>query len=162
MNAGDIYIKTTLGNQEVSTRKLDLPHRLRCALILVDGNHPVSALKKEAARLSAPDDFIEQLLALNLVVKKETALPAAAKEEAKEATDPADEFARFRVAKDLMSSTIVDALGIKSFFFTLKLEKMATRADLKGMLPDYDKAITKAVGPDVAKVMVGRLEDMLK
>jgi hypothetical protein len=160
MNAGDIYVKTDLGLQEVGTRKMDLSHRLRCALILVDGKHPFSVLQREARKLSAPEDFIEQLMALNLVARKEgIAIGAIATTGEPAAAD--DEFARFRVAKEFMSSTIVDALGIKSFFFTLKLEKMSTRADLKGMLGDYTKAMTKAMGSDVAQVMVGRVEAML-
>jgi hypothetical protein len=157
MNAEDIYVKTDLGLQEVGTRKMDLSHRLRCALILVDGKHPFSVLQKEARKLSAPEDFIEQLMALNLVARKEGSALAVT-------TEPVtaeDEFARFRIAKEFMSSTIVDAVGIKSFFFTLKLEKMSTRADLKGMLGDYSKAMTKATGPDVAQVMLDRVEAML-
>ena len=41
-----------------------------------------------------------------------------------------DQVAHFRVAKAFMNETIVDALGIRAFMFTLKLEKCATGADL--------------------------------
>jgi hypothetical protein len=160
MNAGDIYVKTDLGLQEVGTRKMDLSHRLRCALILVDGKHPFSVLQKEARKLSAPEDFIQQLMALNLVARKEGPAMATIATGGEPAV-AGDEFARFRAAKEFMSSTIVNAVGIKSFFFTLKLEKMSTRADLKGMLDDYSKAMTKATGADVAQVMIDRVQALL-
>jgi hypothetical protein len=157
VSAGDKYVKTQAGVEEIQTKKLGLPHRLRCALILVDGAHPVAVLQKEARKVSAPDDFIEQLVALNLIERIVTVETSA------EDSPPkyTDEFSRFRAAKDFISATIVDALGIKSFFFSLKLEKAATRADLKVLLPDYGKAMSKAVGPEVSQVMLARLEEML-
>jgi hypothetical protein len=158
VSVDDRYVKTQAGIEEIQTRKLGLPHRLRCALILVDGVHPVAVLQKEARKVSAPDDFIDQLLALNLIERKGVAETAAADSPPGGATD---EFAQFRGAKDFMTATIVDALGIKSFFFSLKLERTATRADLKALLPDYSKAMSKALGPDVSEVMVTRLEKML-
>jgi hypothetical protein len=157
MLASDIYAKTELGQQELSNKKLNLPHRLRCALILVDGTHPVSALQKEARKLGAPEDFMEQLAALNLIAKTDTATVAV-----EAVADGGDEFSRFRAAKDFITASVVDALGIRSFFFTLKLEKAGTRADLQALLPDYTKAMTKAMGPEVTGVMVERINAMLR
>jgi hypothetical protein len=164
MVATDIFVKTGLGLQEVSSRKLKLPNRLRCMFILIDGVQPVATLKDEAQQLGAPPDFLEQLEALQLIARKGAAsavsnvtvgmMPGTE-------VDKGDEFSRFRVAKDLMNATIVDALGIKSFFFTLKLEKASTRADLAQLVPDYQKAMAKAMGPESAQVMVDRLKRML-
>jgi len=78
------------------------------------------------------------------------------------AAAPADEFSRFRAAKDFMNVTIVDALGIKSFFFTLKLERAATRDDLRGLAPAYREAIAKAEDDAAADVLARRLEEMLR
>jgi hypothetical protein len=164
LNATDVYIKTELGAQEVSTKKLDIAHRLRCGLIMVDGLLTVVALQREAKKLAAPDDFIEQLVTLGLIVKKSgvSPTPATAIGAAAQPSQGADdEYARFRAAKDFMTSTIVNAVGMRSFFFTLKMEKMATRADLKALLPDYGKAMGKAMGPDVAQAMLSRLNLML-
>jgi hypothetical protein len=164
MGATDVYVKTGLGLQEVSSRKLKLPNRLRCMFILIDGVQPVTTLKDEAQQLGAPPDFIEQLEALELIAKKESAsavpnvtagvMPGTGE-------DKGDEFSRFRACKDLMNATIVDALGIKSFFFTLKLERASTRADLAQLVPDYQKAMVKAMGLEPAQVMVDRLKRML-
>ncbi len=158
MSVGDVFKKTPLGVQEMKDRKLNLSHRLRCMLILVDGVHPVSELITEARKLAAPEDFVEQLCALGLIVNRSGSVVAT---EAATETAARPEFDRFREAKDFMNSTIVDAIGIKSFFFTLKLERASTRADLKLLQPDYEKAISKGVGAEVAQVMVGRLQKML-
>jgi hypothetical protein len=62
------YSKTALGTQEMATRKLNLAPGLRNALILVDKSRAVEKLKRDAQRIGSPDDFIEQLLALGLIV----------------------------------------------------------------------------------------------
>lgn len=164
MSASDVYAKTELGQQEMSNKKLNLAHRLRCALILVDGTHSVATLQKEARKLGAPEDFVEQLLALDLIAKTEqkNAPAGAAATPASAPASELDEFARFRNAKDFITTSVVDALGIRSFFFTLKLEKAGTRDDLKALLPDYTKVMTKAVGPDVTGVMTDRINAMLR
>jgi hypothetical protein len=164
MGTADIYVKTTLGLQEVSSRKLKLHSRLRCMLILVDGRHPVSRLLQEAQKLGSPDDFVDQLVALDLIVLKEGASTSAASvaSQAVAVASTGDEFSQFRAAKEFMNTTVVDALGIKSFFFTLKLEKCGTRADLAALVPDYGKALTKTMGPEGAQVMVERLESLLR
>ncbi len=174
MDATDIYLKTALGSQEVVSKNLDLPHRLRCGLILVDGRQSAVDLQKEAKKLGAPEDFIEQLLALNLIEKKDVALVdlrlksnAAAGKATGVPPKPAlnvaasDEYARFRAAKDFMTTTIVDSVGVRSFFFTLKMEKSSTLADLKALIPDYGKAMGKSMGDEVAQVMLDRLKTML-
>jgi predicted secreted protein len=174
MDATDIYLKTALGTQEVVSKNLDLPHRLRCGLILVDGRHSAVDLQKEAKKLGAPEDFIEQLLARNLIEKKDVALAdLRLKSKAALSTGSSvppkpgvnvgsgEEYARFRAAKDFMTTTIVDSVGVRSFFFTLKMEKSSTLADLKALMPDYGKAMGKSMGDDVAQVMLDRLESML-
>ena len=119
MSAGDIYGKTALGQQEVGNRKIKLAPRLRTMLILVDGHQPAFILQEEAEKLGAPADFLDQLLGLGLIARVGTAVSQesiAADLQSGQAGPADDEFARFRVAKDFMNVTVVDALGIKSFF----------------------------------------------
>jgi hypothetical protein len=166
MSAGDIYAKTGEGAQEVTSRRIKLAPRLRTMLILTDGVAPAFLLKEEAEKIGAPADFLEQLSALGLVAKKNgAALPtenagAAASFEAP--ANGADAFTKFRQAKDFMNVTIVDALGIKSFFFTLKLEKASTRADLAALAEAYSGSISKSMGEAEAKVLIGRLQNLLR
>jgi len=161
MATGDIYRKTQRGAGEVRDSKMKLGPRVRTMLILIDGTIAESTLKEDGARVGAPADFLEQLLASGLIERVEgTAAPVAPKTRTAPAT-PQDEFARFREAKDFMNATIVDALGIKSFFFTLKLERAAVVADLQRLVEPYREALAKAEGDDHANVMVARLREML-
>ena len=163
MAAGDIYRKTARGMAEIGERKLKLAPRLRTMLILVDGAQPEFLLKEEAAKVGAPADFLAQLAAAGLIEKAQAAATGpAAPAAATPATAPArDEFARFRAAKDFMNTTVVDALGIKSFFFTLKLERAATLADLRELAGPYRDALAKA-DETQADVMAARLRAMLR
>jgi len=157
MGAGDVYQKSDKGLAEIRERKLKLSPRLRTMLILVDGQRPEFMLKEDAQRTGAPGDFLQQLLAAGLIARVSGA--AAATEAPKPA---ADEFTRFREAKGFMNTTIVDALGIKSFFFTRKLERAGNVADLEDLMDAYYKAIEKADGPGEAEVLVAQLRRMLR
>jgi hypothetical protein len=163
MAAGDIYRKSERGAAEVKDRKLKLVPRVRTMLILIDGTIPEFMLREDAARVGAPADFLEQLIAAGLVERVQGTGPApAAKAAASPAPAPApDEFTRFREAKNFMNTTIVDALGIKSFFFTMKLERAGTVADLRELEEPYREAMAKAEGWEHAAVMAARLKEML-
>ncbi len=165
MSAGDIYGKTALGAQEVSNRKMKLAPRLRTMLILVDGHQPALILQEEAEKLGAPPDFLDQLLGMRLIEKIGNASSDESKAADRIAYPPAaagDEYTRFRAAKDFMNITVVDALGIRSFFFTLKLERAGNLADLRELVRGYSDAITKGSGTEEARVFTLRLEAMLR
>ncbi len=72
-----------------------------------------------------------------------------------------DELSRFREAKSFMNETVVSALGLRAFVFTLRLERCSTRAELGRLMPDYEKALRKVAPEPEAKVLAGRLRDML-
>jgi len=165
MSAGDIYSKTPQGAQEMSQRKLKLSPRLRTMLILVDGLQPAFILQEEAGKLGAPGDFLEQLTGLKLIEKVGSVATQESRAAEAQAIQPApalDEFSRFRVAKDFMNVTVVDALGIKSFFFTLKLERAGNLSDLRELVGPYRDAITKGSGAEEARVFSERLDAMLR
>lgn len=164
MSAGDIYGKTALGLQEVGNRKMKLVPRLRTMLILIDGHQPVFILQEEAGKLGAPDDFLTQLLGMRLIEKIGSAISQESKAADKQSSQPVaavDEFTRFRAAKDLMNITVVDALGIRAFFFTLKLERAGNLADLRELVGPYRDAIEKGSGAEEARVFTERLNSML-
>ena len=162
MAAGDIYKKTEKGQAEIRHRKLKLSPRLRTMLLLIDGARPELTLLEEGAKLGAPPDFLQQLAAAGLVEKAAGAGPGGAASAPEPATTGRDEFTRFREAKHFMNTTIVDALGIKSFFFTMKLERAGVTADLVELLEAYEEAITKAEGEEIAQVFMERLREMLR
>jgi hypothetical protein len=165
MGAGDIYGKTVLGAQEVTNRKLKLAPRLRTMLILIDGHQPALILQEEGAKLGAPNDFLDQLLGMQLIEKIGSTISLeskAADRLAGQDNAAGDEFTRFRAAKDFMNITVVNALGIRSFFFTLKLERAGNLADLRELVGGYRDAIAKGSGDEDATVFTQRLNIMLQ
>jgi hypothetical protein len=168
MNDEDVLDKTGIGRDELRTRAAGLTQRVRSILIMIDGVRTVGDLRVAIARLAAPADTLESLLALGLVVQTYTApaplaqsSPAAVEADetivASGSTDPE----RFRVAKKFMNDTAVDALGLRAFMFTLKLEKCATLADLAQLVPEYSRALVKARGKEVAGALRTRLRELL-
>ena len=161
MAAGTIYRKTQRGAAEVRDRRMKLSPRVRTMLILIDGAIPEFMLKEDAARVGAPADFLEQLAAAGLIEQVQAGGAAAPRDEQAVAAPAADEFTRFREAKNFMNTTIVDALGIKSFFFTMKLERAGVVDDLRQLVEPYREAMAKAQGEEHAEVVVSRLKGML-
>lgn len=162
MNHSHSYIKTSLGVQELNSRRLKLSQPLRNALILVDKSQSLEKLHRDATRVGAPEDFIEQLLSMGLIATAgNTAISETPAANDETAPDQNDEFTLFRSAKDFMNTTIVNAAGMRSFFFVLKLEKAGTRAELSDLVPEYEKAMSKALNPQAAEVMVERINSML-
>ncbi len=154
-----IYRKTERGTQELTARKAKLAPRVRTMLILVDGITPEEMLKREAQQVGAPADFLEQLVDLGLVESSER--PASAAVAPVAGGGSSADFQRFRDAQAFMNTTVVDALGIKSFFFTLKLERAATVADLRELAGPYLELMAKASGKEQAAVLGRRLKLML-
>lgn len=172
----ETYVKTEAGSDEVRARSRKLAPRMRTMLIMVDGTMSVSQLQDAAATLGAPGDFLQALQEQGLIRRREV---AAAAERAvqplaepktstpSEATPAAismagkDEPELFRSARKFMNDTAVDALGLRAFFFTLKLEKCGNRADLRLLLADYDKLVTKASGEVAASVLSQRARELL-
>ena len=158
MNATDIVIKTPEGVQELKTRSHKLPPRLRAMLIMIDGSMNCSQLQAAAGKLGVSGDFLDNLQSEGLVATKPSAkLAGSAAGQASESS----EVDRFRAAQKFMNDTVVDALGFRAFFFTLKLEKCTTRPELAALLDDHTKAIIKGSGDDIARVLRSRLRELL-
>jgi len=160
MHQDDIVAKTAEGAEELKSRTHKLPPRLRSMLIMADGTRTVGDLKKAAATIGAPDGFLDELLSHGLVAVKARA--AGATKQAATVDIPVEANAdRFREAQQFMNATVVDALGFRAMMFTLKLEKCFTLDDLRALLPEYTKVVTKGSGDGVARVLARRARDML-
>lgn len=62
-----IHAKTAAGRREIEDRGLRLAPALRSVLLLVDGQRDSRELQQMAQGLRAPEDVLEQLLALELI-----------------------------------------------------------------------------------------------
>lgn len=186
MNDDVTFAKTPAGMREVVSREQGLPPRLRTMLIMVDGSTPAARLRQAAERLGAPADFLDNLESLGLIARVQghgapatppamasvgtTAVappPAALAGSTPGAAAPAtpsagDEARRFAEAKKFMNDTAVDAMGLRGVFFTLKIEKCSTRADLEALMPEYSKAVSRARDPQVAELTLARMREQLR
>jgi hypothetical protein len=165
MNPYDIFDKTDRGVQEMRDRALKLSPQLHSVLILVNGVRPASRLIRDAELLGAPGDVLTQLIDQQLIVLVGSAEAKNAPSlHTKPTTAPVvnnDEFLQFRGAKDFMNITAVSAAGIRSFFFTLSLEKAGTRKDLAELMPQYEKILKKGFGDAPAEQLRERAEELL-
>jgi len=160
MGAVQIYAKTGKAVEEIQTKKYKLKPKTRNLLFLIDGSKSVEAIDEMSRQLGVSDAELAELENNGFIIKSgtgATARPDAAVEEETQT----DEAGKFRVAKKYMNDTIVNSLGLKSFFFTLKLEKCGTRADLALLLDDYAKALAKASNVETATVLQKRARELL-
>ena len=179
MDDSETYVKTASGLDEVRTRALKLSQRLRTMLIMVDGTRTVAQLRQAQMALSAPPDFLANLVALGLVASDMATVPAASAAAslavinltdvvdvdlslAAADSGPPQDAEKFRAGLKFMNDTAVDLLGLRAFFFTLKIEKCFTMADLKNLIPQFSSAITKSKGPEIARALEERVRRMIQ
>ena len=151
------YTKTEKGHAEIAQRQRNLRGKLRTLLFLVDPGKSLEEIMLQAAQIGAPDDALAQLIDEGYIVEVGTAAPTSAAA----AVGTPGELGRFQAAKTFMNDTIVDALGVRAFFFTLKLERCATRADLTALLEDYAAALSKKLDRADVEVLAQRTRDLL-
>lgn len=147
------YVKTEKGATEISKRRNNLKGRVRTMLILIDPAKNASELRRQAVQLGLGADVLEQLLHEGYIE------PVGAAAQPHDIST--DELMRFREAKAFMNETVVDALGIRAFGFTLRLERCATRPDLAAMVPEYEKLIAKKRERGEASLLVARMRELL-
>lgn len=172
MDDSETYVKTASGLDEVRSRTLQLSQRLRTMLIMVDGTRTVAQLRHAQLTLGAPPDFLQSLVALGLVASDQEPAPAAAPAVAAPVdvelglsppeARPAEDNAKFRAALKFMNDSAVDLLGLRAFFFTLKIEKCFTMADLEDLIPQFSSAINKSKGSDIARALEERVRRMIQ
>lgn len=156
MIAAARYTKTPKGQEEITARHNNLRGKMRTMLILIDPAKPAEALLDQGVRIGVPPDFLDTLVREGYVAAVGT-VPANL-----ETMDaPGDEAARFRQAKGFMNETVVAALGIRAFMFTLRLERCATRVDLEALMPDYQKALRKVASEPEANALEERMRELL-
>jgi hypothetical protein len=178
MNPSDVVDKTEAGQAEVRTRAAGLAQRLRTLLIMVDGARTVAQLQAAAAQVGAPADALDQLLQAGLVAVRSAAparsSSAASRAAASAAPPPAPAPAaaaapapaaglpdRLRVARQYINDTIVDAVGVRAVFFTLKVERCYSADDLEGLLPEFERLLSKARGASEAQLSVAHARELL-
>jgi hypothetical protein len=167
MQPTDVLVKTDKGVEEVKTRKYRLAARSRILLFMIDGRHAIGEILDQTSKLGMPATALKELIDGEFVTNISastiratttgTSAPGASGGQA-----VSDDIERYIRAQKFMNDTIVDALGIKAFFFTLKLERCANIADLQELMDDYTKAMEKNMGGDMAQLAIRRVRDLLR
>jgi hypothetical protein len=161
MSESDVFFKTAAGVEALKQRSSDLPARLRTMLIMVDGVRTVAQLRQAAAALGAPEDFLTALQQNGWVALPSAAAEAAAQAPASGLAPPQSKADRFLAAQRYMNDTAVDGMGFRVFFFSLKLEKCFNADDLRALLPEFEKHMTKARGAVFARAASDRVRRLL-
>lgn len=161
--------RTAKGQAEIAQGGKSLRGKLRTVLFLVDANKPLVDIEQQVKLIGAPVDAIDQLVAGGYIAEIGSAgatapagAPVAMAATAPTAQlTPEERVTNFRVAKTFMNETIVDALGIRAFGFTLKLERCSTAEDLINLLPTYTEALLKKLDREATRALVERTRELL-
>jgi hypothetical protein len=158
MRDTDVPVKTAAGQQEIGHKQRKLQPRARSLLIMVHGVETVGQLANSMKSLGDVRAILGELIALELVTVQSgsgsAATPIAANNES---IVPATQQ-----VKQLLNETAVASLGmIAAFRFTLKLEHCYTAEELRGIFPEFLRAVGKAKSDEFAQTIVKRAEAML-
>jgi hypothetical protein len=131
-----------------------LSPKLRAALFFFDPPRPARELEELGQTLGLKPEFIKELAELHLVDIAGMG-PAVVDPELN------DPVVRYRAVHQFMNDTIVDALGLRSYLFVLKMERCSTLADLKGLAEAHKQAIAKATDPQRAEAIYQQVMRMV-
>jgi len=154
------FARTAKGQAEIAQGGKSLRGKLRTVLFLIDANKAVADIEQQIRLIGAPVDAIDQLVAAGYVAEVGSGA-AVAQAPPSGTLSVEDRLANFRVAKAFMNETIVDALGIRAFGFTLKLERCSTVEDLIALLPNYTEALLKKLDREPTRALVERTKELL-
>jgi hypothetical protein len=152
-------VKTAAGMQSLSERDKRLSSKARMLLVTVDGGHDEVGMREIARGIGAPPDTYDQLLNLGLIgVELQSSAPRVASADAPPALDA---FGKFRMASAIMNELASDAIGLKAFFFVLKVERCGSIEDLAKLIPTLEPAVAKAHGESSARLLLKPLKQLV-
>lgn len=181
--------KTDKGREEIETRKYRLGGPLRRLLVMIDGRHSREDLLTLYGGLGASDEAITELLdhefvetipcgpaapgssALNALIAdgdcnagapvQETAGATLARQSIPSEVLSAGETPR-QALYNFYTQTIKSTLGLRGFTLQLKVERANSNDDFRALRQQYHDAILKARGKEMARSLIGRLDQLLQ
>lgn len=182
MEQTGVFRRSAAGQQALDSRDKRLGARLRALLLMAEGK-PIAQFGDIARALGAPDDALAQLRDMGFVDSTGAAgaTPAAAQvrvpvdaSPAASAAPPVEAAApvhapvpdgqvydQFRTASGLIRELASDTMGLKAFFFILKVDKCGTLAELEALLPDLMPVLKRQRGDQEAARIESRLRGLL-
>ena len=179
-----LYFKAELGQREIAKQNLLQSRPLRNVLLMVDGKRDVPALQALIASISAPQDALEQLLALGLIAAPVVAqappaapaepepdveasdsflhdddeLPSELHLDTRSAVEHADPHADFSSLYQQLNALVSANLGmIKAYGMQLKIEQCQTADQLLALLPEIKAALVAKHGDAKAVALLRQL-----
>jgi hypothetical protein len=171
MNASPVFRRTPEGQAALDRRDKRIPAKMRALMLMAEGK-PVERFAEFAAALGFGPESLDELIGLGFAVAGEAALlvPSATGANATVDVIPAavpvsgggadaagdavstgpeaaeDVYALYRKASGMMRELASDSMGMKAFFFILKIEKCGTLEELGGLVPELLAAVTRQRG----------------
>jgi len=121
---------------------------------MIHGTETVAELSRNPQAFGAVEDNLAQLVSLGLIAARGG--PPVPAPVAGAATLPAAQQ-----TKQFLNESAVAVLGLRAFLFTLKLEHCYTEPEIRAILPEYRRVMTKAKGEAFAGTMAARAEAIL-
>ena len=149
MDRGAIYRKTDKGLAEIAGTERTVDRRLRPLLILVDGNRTANSIHALISGIGIREEDFDQLAASGYIeaMARPDQRQAANDGSAAPAEPPLHQrrssLERFADGQRYLNETVSDKLGLRAFFFVLKIEKCSSAAELMALLPEFEEAIAK-------------------
>lgn len=167
MQNTDVPNKTAAGYAEIQNRQMHLGPRQRTLLISIDGVHTIQQVRDQFRVLGDITPLIEELHSAGLVQFKSNGASASNDPTGPSAVVESDASMHvippLGLVRQFMNETAVEAVGLRAFMFTLKLERCSTKQELTDVLPDYHRILAKGrkSDPEFATALASRAEAML-
>lgn len=168
MVPNEIYVKTAVGLEQVRSLKELLAPATRIAFFMVDGLAPAEEILDELSGLGVTVEDIDRLISAGFIAPRDPPQPPPppdrpvetdALPREREPAAPAGTDYTF-IARQFMNETVVNAVGLRSFFFILKLEKASNLKDLRLLLAEYTKLIEKGTASREAEILTRRAREL--
>ncbi|HNR23584.1 MAG TPA: hypothetical protein PKL49_11250 [Steroidobacteraceae bacterium] len=161
-----IPVKTEAGRQEIENRSHHLGPRHRTVLIAINGQRQLGEVRRQFASFGDVAGLIGELAEAGLIEFSGSGpTKEAANESGPASVDPvvlpADAITPAATARKFMNNTVVDHLGLRSFLFTLKLERCDSQADFLEILPEYRRQLRKVLDNAVVNTLHEEAEALI-
>src|SRR5690606_3311298 len=132
------YTKTEAGKREIRTRECRLPPALRTLLLVIDGQRSGELLQTVVLGLRAPAGALDRLWGLGLIE------PVSGGGGGTETAPLSEAANRYGLLYALMTDAVREHMGVRGYFFQLKIERAEDADGLLALLPDLRAALVKA------------------
>jgi len=155
-----IYRKTARGVEEITTANRTVDRRVRPALILTDGNRSGALVLSLTSGIGIGEADFDELIdsgfieAIALPVGTETVAfgqPTGEHRTSSGVAEPRSDLERYSDGQRFLNETITDHLGVRAYFFVLKVERCSSAEELIELVPKFEESLARKVDQDFAR-----------